>query len=180
MASEVFISFIHEEAQIADAVKTFLDVVFENKVKSFLASDRLGIYAGDDWMATILSELKDAKILVSLLSPTSVARPWVNFEAGAAWVKGTKVMPACFGGLDKGALPKPYSTLQAVNLGEMEDDYYLVRSIAHYLGIKSPQKPVEEGVQESLKAMGLSLEDDEVNMIRMPYETLGVWVRAFS
>jgi len=45
-----------------------------------------------------------------------VARPWVNFEAGAAWLAGKKIIPVCYGNLSSDALPHPYSAIEAVNL----------------------------------------------------------------
>src|SRR2546430_13475283 len=48
-----------------------------------------------------------AKVVILLLSRRSVARPWVNFEAGAVWLNGKKIIPVCIGDMDKGDLPKP-------------------------------------------------------------------------
>jgi len=58
----------------------------------------------------------------------------VNFEAGAAWLTDKHVIPACFKGLSKEKLPKPYSSLQAINLNEAADQCYLLHSVCHYLG----------------------------------------------
>jgi hypothetical protein len=66
-----------------------------------------------------------------MLSKASVARPWINFEAGAAWLAKKPIIPACFGGLTKDTLPKPYSGIQALNLPDDLD--YLVKSVARHL-----------------------------------------------
>jgi len=71
-----------------------------------------------------------------MLSEKSVKRPWVNFEAGAAW--GKMIIPVCFAGLRKDGLPKPYSSLQAVDLLSFGDDEYLATSVAHHLNIRKP------------------------------------------
>src|ERR1017187_3026798 len=99
----------------------------------FLSADQAAIYAGDDWMKRIFDELESTEILVSLLSPTSVERPWINFEAGAAWMNRKVVIPVCIRGLTIGTLPKPYSSLQAIELDNFSGAYYLVSSIAHHL-----------------------------------------------
>ena len=66
-----------------------------------------------------------------LLSPNSISRPWVNFEAGAAWLARKRIIPVCFGGLDRGNLPKPYSDFQALDL---RTHYYeLVRDVFDWL-----------------------------------------------
>jgi hypothetical protein len=110
-------SFIHEEQAVAHHVRKFIHAVMGNSIESFMSSDEEAIYAGEDWMGRILGELKEAKVLISMLSPISVKRPWINFEAGAAWMGAAKVIPVCFGGLKIGELPKPYSSLQAIELG---------------------------------------------------------------
>lgn len=137
--TNVFISFIHEEASIATAVQKLIEMKLGQK--AFLSSDQWQIYAGEVWLDRIRAELTSAKVVVLLLSLTSVKRPWVNFEAGAAWLMADKaIIPVCYGGLTKDTLPKPYSGIQALNL--RQEGYYLVKSVAHYLG-HFPPPPTE-------------------------------------
>ena len=134
--ADVFISFVHEDEPVARAVQMFLREQLQraaglNDIRVFLSSDEWQILAGENWLERIFKELRETRVLVSLMSPIAVARPWVNFEAGAAWVAGKPVIPVCFGGQARDQLPKPYTILQAVNLPG--DGYYLMRSVAHYL-----------------------------------------------
>lgn len=138
----VFISFIHEEQEIASCVQTFIRSVLGSDVGAFMSADTWQVFAGERWLERIVAELKNAQVVVLMLSPESVKRPWVNFEAGAAWINDSVIIPVCFGGLTKDALPKPYSSLQAVDLTEENDRYYLIKSLAHYLG-KSPDLSIE-------------------------------------
>jgi hypothetical protein len=140
MAS-VFMSFIHEEESTATATRSFLKEILGDSIDTFQSSDQNAIYAGEDWMARIFAELKDAKVLLSMLSPTSIARPWINFEAGAAWTRDAKVIPICFGGLKIANLPKPYSSLQGIEIDTRDGAHYMVSSIAHHLGLPIPRKP---------------------------------------
>jgi len=141
MAS-IFMSFIHEEEQVASNVKSFIPLILGHTIDTFMSSDKNAIYAGEDWMKRIFEELGTAKVLVSMLSPVSVQRPWINFEAGAAWMRDAKVIPVCFGGLPVDGLPKPYSILQAVEIENPHGAYYLFSSIAHHLGIAPPKRPI--------------------------------------
>lgn len=128
--ADVFLSFIHEQQSVAVAVQKLLqDNLKERKI--FLSADVWQVLAGENWLDRIKEELSSAKVVILLLSKLSVDRPWVNFEAGAAWLTNKPIIPACFGGLSKEGLPKPYSGIQALNLAE--DAYYLVRSIFRYL-----------------------------------------------
>jgi hypothetical protein len=136
--AEVFISFIHEEAGFAKAVQAFITQILGVEAKPFLSSDKFQVYAGEKWLEKIMEELKQAKVVILMLSEESVKRPWVNFEAGAAWTRNITTIPVCFGGLSKEDLPKPYSSLQAVDLASFGDDEYLAMSVAHHLGIPEP------------------------------------------
>src|SRR5580700_5238914 len=55
----------------------------------------------------------------------------------------------CFRGLQKDNLPKPQSSLRAIDLKLQEDHEYLVRSVAHHLGLSVP-------ILSSLYGVGLS------------------------
>jgi hypothetical protein len=134
----IFISFIHEEGKYAEAVQAFITQILGTEAKPFLSSDQMQVYAGEKWLERIMDELKTAKIVILMLSKKSVQRPWVNFEAGAAWTRDIVTIPVCFKDLRKGELPKPYSSLQAVDLSSYGDDEYLAISVAHHLGTEKP------------------------------------------
>jgi hypothetical protein len=75
----IFISFIHEEENVAKAVTRFLRKYIK-QTDVFLSSDPWTVYAGEDWLQRIKDELTSARVVILLLSPSSVERPWVNFE----------------------------------------------------------------------------------------------------
>jgi len=79
--AQLFISHVHEEAAVAEAVLRFLKG-FE--LNAFLSSDHWQIRAGERWFDRIAAELTDARVVVLLLSKYSVRSPWINFEAGWA------------------------------------------------------------------------------------------------
>jgi hypothetical protein len=136
--SDVFISFIHEEAATAEALQEFVSEMLGGKANTFLSSDKFQIYAGEPWLEKIMSELSTAKVVLLLLSHRSVGRPWVNFEAGSAWLT-KKIIPICIKEMDKDNLPKPYSHLTSINLKYKEDQLFLIRSIAHHLELEAPE-----------------------------------------
>jgi hypothetical protein len=136
--AQVFISFIHEEVGYAEAVKDFISRTLGPPAAPFLSSDRFQVYAGEKWIDRIMDELREAKVVILMLSEESVKRPWVNFEAGAAWTRNIVTIPVCIRRLTKDDLPKPYSSLQAVDLNSVREDEYLACSVAHYLGLAKP------------------------------------------
>jgi len=45
-----------------------------------------------NWLDRIEQELREAEVVILMLSPQSVQRPWINFEGGAAWLAHKAVM----------------------------------------------------------------------------------------
>jgi hypothetical protein len=162
--ADVFISFIHEEEMIAKALQKFLCEVLPS-TKVFLSADTWQVYAGEIWLDRISDELRQSKIVLLLLSPQSVVRPWVNFEAGGAWFLDKKVIPICFHGLIKDKLPKPYSNIQAVGISDCNDQHYLVTSVTHYLRNQLPPLPPTGKKVEPYKNLSQELERfEELNI----------------
>lgn len=138
--SEVFISFIHQERRAASAMFEVLRGCLSDTTVFLSSADDYLLFAGDVWLDEIRSELTEAKVVLLMLSGESVQRPWINFEAGAAWLTGKTIIPACYGGLTKSTMPKPYSGIQGVDLPD--DLTYLVRSIQHHLDPIAPRPPL--------------------------------------
>jgi hypothetical protein len=168
--AQVFVSFIHEEENIAERVQVFVTEVLGDTIRPFLASDTSQLYAGDLWLDRIKEELQDAKVIILMLSRRSVKKPWINFEAGAGWIKEVKIIPVCFSGMRKDKLPKPYSSYQALNLISDEDQYYLVKSIAGHLDLPTPPPGWYSSEQ-----MGI-LSVDNFKNISKPYKKLRFWI----
>jgi len=106
---KVFISFVHEEQ--AYAVRN----MFGSGRDGIFSSDSFQVCAAGNWLGRIMTELEGAPVVVLMLSPRSVKRAWVNFEARLAWTRKIIIVIAvCFSGMKIDALPKPYSNLQAL------------------------------------------------------------------
>lgn len=86
MKLKIFISHISEEAELAKLLQEHIDRDFLGLLELFVSSDLASISAGSQWLQEIGRALKDAKIELLLCSKRSIQRPWINFEAGAAWV----------------------------------------------------------------------------------------------
>jgi uncharacterized SAM-dependent methyltransferase len=111
---QVFVSHISEEAPLAALLQDRIRHDFLGLVEIFVSSDTASIIAGDNWLVSINEALRRAQLLLVLCSRASVQRPWINFEAGAAWITDTKILPICHSGLRPHQLPMPLSVLHAV------------------------------------------------------------------
>jgi hypothetical protein len=130
--SRIFISYVHEDEEVARMLQW---LIFDcTGISPFLSNDRWHVMAGEVWLNKITAALEEADVVVLMLSQRSVGRPWVNFEAGAAWLAKKPIIPCCYGNLSKDHLPHPYSAIQAVNL--RKEPAYLLQSLCHHLKVR--------------------------------------------
>ncbi len=134
----IFISHITEEAEIANRLKEFVERKFLRTVDVFASSHEQSIRLGDEWFKAIKDSISKCELMIVVCSEISVARPWINFESGAGWVRGIPVIPLCHSGLAPGRLPVPLSSLQAGMLNEQSDLQKLFGRIASVARIDSP------------------------------------------
>jgi L-histidine Nalpha-methyltransferase len=144
----VFVSHITEERALAEILKERLQKNFLRWVQVFSSSDGESISAGDEWLESIRRGLTDADILLVLCSPTSIRRPWINFEAGAAWISQKRLIPVCHSGLTPGDLPMPLSVLHGISAASPDGLAALYHEIAKQLQCDVPALDFEEFSRE--------------------------------
>ncbi|MGG5319251.1 toll/interleukin-1 receptor domain-containing protein [Enterococcus sp. AZ072] len=130
----VFISHISEESELAVMLKEEIEKKFVGFVEVFVSSDGVSISAGAEWLNQITNALNNASIMIALCSKDSVKRPWINFEMGAGWMKGIKVIPACHTNLLIDQLPSPTDMLQSLSLSNPDHVKRIFRAIAESAG----------------------------------------------
>jgi len=140
---KVFISHVSNETQLAQILKRHLAKDFLNFFDIFVSSDGKTIKAGSKWLEKLGQALEEAQIEIILCSKESVGQPWVNFEAGAGWIRGIQVIPICHSGLKPDELPVPLSMLQAVNANQSNGLQSLYEAIAETYGMQAPMADFE-------------------------------------
>lgn len=144
MPTQVFISHVTEDAAVAARLKRKMTEDFLGQLTVFLSSDTESIAAGEEWLSSVSEALRNSSIFVVLCSPIAIARPWVNFEAGAAWMRDIPLVPACFGGLRPRDLPMPLSARQGLELNDPQGLRRLYARIAQALDFQSPLRDYDE------------------------------------
>jgi hypothetical protein len=135
----VFISHITEEGEIARHLKELIETKFLESVKVFASSHEESLPLGDDWLLAIKTSITNCGLMVVICSPISVARPWVNFEAGAGWIRKIPVVPMCHSGMEPARLPVPLNTLHAGMLSIQADVQKLFGRLATIADMKCPE-----------------------------------------
>lgn len=133
----VFVSHVEEDAALASKIKIWLEDNLLEGVEVFVSSDE-GIKPGDKWEERIIEKLRNCRIALVVCTQMSIRQPWINFEAGGVWVKGGRVIPLCYHGQRKDTLPRPLSSLQALDLSEPDDVSKLLKIIAKEAGLRAP------------------------------------------
>lgn len=130
----VFISHVTEESELAKILSDEIKSSFLGLLDTFVSSDGESLPAGGRWLDSIDAALMNSAIQISLCSPQSIKRPWINFEAGASWIRRIPVVPLCHSGLTKSSLPVPMVMLQAADLNNAEDLRGVFTGLAKVLG----------------------------------------------
>ena len=134
----VFISHIHRDEACANAFEQVLRRALLGAVDVFNSSNRRSISVGDAWRDKIIESLRRSATVLILASPDSVSSPWVNFEAGGAWISERRVVPACIKGMKPESLPAPLSHLQAVSLDSADGLRILINLLSETAGLDKP------------------------------------------
>lgn len=133
----VFLSHISCEANLADIVEHHVLRDFIGLVSVFV-STQASIVVGSKWLDEVTTALNRANLHVVLASPDSVKRKWINFEAGAAHVRGVPIIPLCHSGLTPPQLPVPLSAYEGLMLSSESGFRRFYSAIAGTLGSNLP------------------------------------------
>lgn len=148
----IFISHISEEKELADLFSDCIKDGYLGLVDTFVSSDHTSISSGARWIDEITKALDNSIVQLSLCSEMSIERPWINFEAGAAWIRRIPVIPICHSGLYKKNLPIPLALLQACDIDNKEDLGKIFESLSKTIGAnKVPKIDLDELINKSLE-----------------------------
>lgn len=160
----VFISHDTRDAEIAEAFSKLLSSVSAGVLKSFRSSDRKGnqgIEYGIEWYPAIMKKLEAASDVVCLLTPNSINRPWLLYEAGVA--KGKLETPVH--GLALGiplttASSGPFAQFQ--NCDDAEDSLTrLVMQLVARIPNAEPDRDIVKGQVQAFNSRVVSLQTSD-------------------
>lgn len=140
----VFISHITAEAKLANLIKNQIEADFLGMFDVFVSSDGESIMVGDKWLNTLNLALENAKVMLILCSHSSIDKPWINFEAGAGWIKRIPIVPICHSGLSLADLPVPLNMLQGVSASDSTGLKRVYSLLAEQLGAAIPKQQFEQ------------------------------------
>ncbi len=141
---KIFLSHYLGEQPEAEDIAEHLKTVFrEQGVEIFLASSWESLTPGDTWEPKILDALKGTDALLALMSIEAIGKHWVNFEIGFAWARKARILIFCHKGLTPPSLPRPYSSLQAVDINDLKHNEAMdkiAKAVANALDLQLPSE----------------------------------------
>ena len=133
MSHKVFISLTQQDTPIAEALRQAFSELLGDLVKVVFSTSKhleSGIRHGEDWFEWIVKQVQECDFAMILLTPASVQKPWILWEAGAVHGAAVasdaqglrKVRPLVFQ-LDGDQLPSPIRDSKAqYRRGDRPDD----------------------------------------------------------
>ena len=81
-----------------------------------------------------MNGIKGCAVVIVLLSPDSLGRVWINFEAGVGVGADVTVIPAVVHGLERGDVRHPLTSLHIRSLQTLDDAHAVMNDISAKLG----------------------------------------------
>ena len=142
----IFISHAVANKNIARSLAEALEAARQD-VTTFLASRPGDIRADEDWLPGIERALQHADAYVVLLTPESILRPWVNFEAGAAWFFKRQLIFVRIQALSIDDIPLPIGSRQVYALDDKEQLIAVFEALA--LPLTKPEETVAQFAEQA-------------------------------
>jgi hypothetical protein len=160
----VFFSHSTTDREIAELLSDLLHGVFgDSDIEVQYSSDQdagRGIQPGAEWLPWITTRIRQTDKTYVLLTPSSMGKPWVLWESGAAagvamaTERTSPVVPITFG-ISDDDVPSPLRSAQLVHGDSMDDD-----GIARLLQAINQDLPVP---------LGRALLDSSISTLVPPY-----------
>lgn len=80
---------------IAKALRALLNEVFPDKLVIFMSD--IDTKPGEQWFTKLSSELRKCDLGIVFITSGGTSAPWLNYEAGAIWMRGKDFFPILFG-----------------------------------------------------------------------------------
>lgn len=135
-AMKIIICHIHEDTSIAQILQDWIESTFVGQSDVFVHSDDEIILSDAAWLEKVDDALEGANALILVISPTSIQKPWLNFELGCAWMKGIFILSICHSGITIANLPPPLSMFQGLDLIQENFPEMLFTLLGKQLGIR--------------------------------------------
>lgn len=132
----VFISYVHHDLPVAEELRSWLSRVGGTSFDVFLAADEGSLPLGSWWFPEINAALRDANLLLVIVSPAALFSQWVAFESGVVSGQGKPVIPVLLPTVESDDLAEPLRQRQLIQLNSPRDLERVVKCLNEALGTR--------------------------------------------
>ena len=152
---QVFLSHSHSDRKLSEALQALVASAYSGLVEVFTTADVSpagGLQPGDEWYTRLHAELVKSESVWVLATETSIARPWVYWEAGVGRALCTGGVVVLRVGLGATEVPPPLSALQSYDgLNSGPDGIgTMLSKIADRIGMSLDPDPLEVPIKHWL------------------------------
>jgi TIR domain len=144
--SVVFISHDGRDVALAEAFSDLLVDASASMVSTFMSSNRRGTFGiefGAEWYSTVAHTVENAALVIALITPLSLERPWMLFEVGLAQGRSRRPALAIAVGVPLSSITCPFAQMQIAS----DDENSLTKVVVHILRTLLSASPREQGVR---------------------------------
>ncbi len=127
MPKKIFISHAHDDSELAKAIVNLLATGLNITRKDIFCTSLkgAGIPAGEDFLSYIRDELKQAKVIILLLTENYFTSPFCIAESGASWVlqegEECKIIPIVVPPISRSKLKTTLAVSQSRNISDSDE-----------------------------------------------------------
>jgi hypothetical protein len=159
MSKKVFVSHSHPDKPLVDALATLIKNIFGSSVSLSISSEKAGkegVEAGEDWKKWIHERITECDIMLVVMTPYFVKRPWGMTEVGFAKGKDKAIVPVLFG-LSSSEIPGALQDLQAIQGDDKQDIRRVLNKFSSSLELHQGFKDIEDDLKDYLKSVEKAL-----------------------
>jgi PAS domain S-box-containing protein len=155
MAAIAFLSHVVSDEKAARVLATALSRVSLEQLEIWFSSDPSpagGIKPGQIWVNEIKAQLLASNVILVLLTPNSLTRPWIYFESGCGFSK-QRVIPICLG-IKISEVPFPLAMFQCYEIEDFCSLSHFFRKLFDLLRIRFDDEMSEKILRCAVKRLG--------------------------
>ncbi|MDQ3130699.1 MAG: toll/interleukin-1 receptor domain-containing protein [Acidobacteriota bacterium] len=143
---KIFISHRHKDEKIVsalvDCIKTYFYIDKQDIRCTSVRPYRLPV--GENTSDRLRDEIKDAEVVLGILTTDTLASSYVAFELGAAWGQRAWTCPLLAGAADQSHIPDPIKDLSPLFLNKSGDCFQFLNDLSSFTSLEK-RKDFDEG-----------------------------------
>lgn len=164
MTHQLFLSHDSRDRVKANVISTAIARITLGQITVWHSSDNShdgGLRPGNVWLDEIRRRLASSKAVVALLTPTSVARPWLLFESGfGAAQPSCDVIPVCVGIDSASSVPFPLAMYQSYLLSDYESLKQFMQKLLSKYEIRFDEEMTKPVLLDAVKQLSQAEETE--------------------